>query len=207
MLKCYFYKHGHLILFCDEKKISLLPIKNFFTDTPKTYNKTIEKDVIVDVCLSPEKKLVFCANKNSKSILYYTLENVDAYDTKNETLQNLIKLNYEITTLELTREENEVKQVIDEIMELNNRGKKRKSIFGFLDYNTMLKIICGFIPFLIFFGFQSRRMFKEPEKKELDEGTKELLEAIKQRGRKSPNYKEPTEEKDKENNEKNKYYK
>jgi hypothetical protein len=55
MLKCYFYKHGHLILFCDEKKISLLPIKNFFTDTPKTYNKTIEKDVIVDVCLSPEK--------------------------------------------------------------------------------------------------------------------------------------------------------
>ena len=77
MLKCYFYKHGHLILFCDEKKISLLPIKNFFTDTPKTYNKTIEKDVIVDICLSPEKKLVFCANKNSKSILYYTLEKVE----------------------------------------------------------------------------------------------------------------------------------
>jgi hypothetical protein len=145
-----------------------------------------------------------CINNVNDGQLDYLLipENVDAYDTKNETLQNLIKLNYEITTLELTREENEVKQVIDEIMELNNRGKKRKSIFGFLDYNTMLKIICGFIPFLLFFGFQSRRMFKEPEKKELDEGTKELLEAIKQRGRKSPNYKEPTEEKDKENNEK-----
>ena len=77
MSKCYFYKSGHLILFCDERKISLCPIKNFFTDTPKIYSKNIEKDVIVDICLSPEKKLVFCANKNSKSILYYTLEKVE----------------------------------------------------------------------------------------------------------------------------------
>jgi WD40 repeat protein len=77
MSKCYFYKSGHLILFCDERKISLCPIKNFFTDTPKIYSKNIEKDVIVDICLSPEKKLIFCANKNSKSILYYTLEKVE----------------------------------------------------------------------------------------------------------------------------------
>ena len=59
MSKCYFYKSGHLILFCDERKISLCPIKNFFTDTPKIYSKNIEKDVIVDICLSPEKKINF----------------------------------------------------------------------------------------------------------------------------------------------------
>ena len=77
MSKCYFYKNGHLILFCDEKKISLCLIKNFFNESPKIYNKTIEKDVIADISLSPEKKMVFCANKNSKSILFYTLEKVE----------------------------------------------------------------------------------------------------------------------------------
>ena len=77
MSKCYFYKNGHLILFCDEKKISLCLFKDFFNESPKIYNKTIEKDVIADISLSPEKKMVFCANKNSKSILFYTLEKVD----------------------------------------------------------------------------------------------------------------------------------
>ena len=77
MSKCYFYKKGHLILFCDEKKISLCLLKNFTTELPKIYSKNIEKDLIVDVCLSPEKKTIYCANKNSKSILFYTLEKID----------------------------------------------------------------------------------------------------------------------------------
>ena len=77
MSKCYFYKKGHLILFCDEKKISLCLLKNFTSELPKIYNKNIEKDLIVDVCLSPEKKTVYCANKNSKTILFYTLEKVE----------------------------------------------------------------------------------------------------------------------------------
>ena len=77
MQKCYFYKNGHLILFCDERKISLCLIKNFFNESYKIYNKTIEKDLIADICLSPEKKMIFCANKNSKMILFYTLEKVD----------------------------------------------------------------------------------------------------------------------------------
>ena len=77
MQKCYFYKNGHLILFCDERKISLCLIKNFFNESHKIYNKTIEKDLIADICLSPEKKIIFCANKNSKMILFYTLEKID----------------------------------------------------------------------------------------------------------------------------------
>ena len=77
MSKCYFYKKGHLILFCDERKLSLCHLKNFINESPKIYSKTIEKDLIVDICLSPEKKTIFCANKNSKAILFYVLDKVD----------------------------------------------------------------------------------------------------------------------------------
>ncbi len=141
-----------------------------------------------------------CINNVNEGQLDYLLipENVDAYDTKNATLVNLIKLNYEITSLELTPEENEVKKVIDEIMEQNEKGKKKKSsFFSSLDLSTIIKILCSFIPFVVFFIFQSKRMVKETPKKELDEGTKEMLELIKQRGKKSPNYKEPEKEKEK----------
>ena len=138
-----------------------------------------------------------CINNINQGQLEFLLtgENVDAYDTKNATLLNLIKLNYEITTVQLTEEENEVKKVIDEIMEKNDKSKKKKSfIDSFLDYGTLLKIASFAIPFLLFFCFQSRRMLNPPAKKELDENTKELLDLIKQKGKKSPNYKETTED-------------
>ena len=141
-----------------------------------------------------------CINNVNEGQLDYLLipENVDAYDTKNATLVNLIKLNYEISSLELTPEENEVKKVIDEIMEQNDKGKKKSnSWFSSLNYNTILKILCSTIPFILFFVFQSRRMVKKPQKKEVDEGTKEMLELIKQRGKNSPNYKEPEKDKEK----------
>ena len=138
-----------------------------------------------------------CINNINQGQLEYILtgENVDAYDTNNATLLNLIKLNYEITTLQLTEEENEVKKVIDEILEKNDKSKKGNSFLSsYLDYNTLLKVASCAIPFLLFFCFQSRRMLKPPEKKELDEHTKELLDLIKQKGKKSPNYKETTDD-------------
>jgi hypothetical protein len=149
-----------------------------------------------------------CINNINQGQLEFLLtpENVDAYDTKNETLVNLIKLNYEITSLELTEEENEVKKVIDEILEKKDSGKKKKSFLSFLDTNTLLKILAGAIPLLGFFFFQSRRMVQQEPKKELDDATKEMLELIKQKGKKSPNYKEPTDnkkEKEEEKEEKN----
>ena len=137
-----------------------------------------------------------CINNINQGQLEFLLtgENVDAYDTKNATLLNLIKLNYEITTVQLTEEENEVKKVIDEIMEKNEKKKKNGSFLDlFLDYGTLLKIASCVIPFLLFFFFQSRRMLSPPTKKELDENTKELLDLIKQKGKKSPNYKETPE--------------
>ena len=147
-----------------------------------------------------------CINNVNDGQIDYLLipENVDKYDLTNDTLTNLIKLDYEITTLEFTPEEKEVKKVIDEIMEENDKGKKKKSIFGFLEPNTLIKILCGSIPFIIFFIYNSRRMIQNPEKKELDDGTKELLEAIKERGKKSPNYKEPDEKKEEKDKDKDK---
>lgn len=77
MKKCYFYNNGHFILFCDEKKLCLCCIKQLNSPSHKIYSKNIDKDVIADVCFSPDKKTVFCASKNSKSIILYNLEKID----------------------------------------------------------------------------------------------------------------------------------
>ena len=140
-----------------------------------------------------------CINNINEGQLDYLLipENVDAFDMNNQTLLNLIKLDQEITSLEFTPEEKEVKKVIDDILEENNKKKiKKKTFFGFLDSGTLMKILCCAMPLVIFFFCNSRRMFKQPEAKELDSATKEMLELIKERGKKSPNYKETSQEKE-----------
>ena len=77
MKKCYFYNKGHVILFCDEKKLCLCCLKRLNSPSHKIFSKNIDKDIIADVCFSPEKKTVFCASKNSKSIISYNLEKID----------------------------------------------------------------------------------------------------------------------------------
>ena len=77
MIKCYFYNKGHYILFCDEKKISLCYLKHLNNISQKILSKNIERDTIADVCFSPEKKVIFCATKNSKSIIPYNIEKID----------------------------------------------------------------------------------------------------------------------------------
>lgn len=82
----------------------------------------------------------------------------------------------------------------------NDKNKKKKDPSKFLsfDLNTIIKFLSFVIPFLLFFSFNTMRMMKKDNKKEMDESTKELLELIKERGRNSPNYKENN------NNDKNK---
>ena len=77
MTKCYFYNKGHIILFCDEKRFCLGLVKQFNNPSHKIYSKNIDKDIIVDISFSPEKKTVFVASKNTKSILQYNLEKID----------------------------------------------------------------------------------------------------------------------------------
>jgi WD40 repeat protein len=77
MKKCYFYNKGHIILFCDEKRLCLCYLKQLNSSSHKIVSKNIDKDIIVDVCFSPKKKVIFCASKNSKSIIQYNLEKIE----------------------------------------------------------------------------------------------------------------------------------
>ena len=138
-----------------------------------------------------------CINNINHGQMDYLLipENVDNYDVQNKTLLNLIKLDYEINTLELTPEENEVSKAIQEVLKNNERNKKeKKSGLLFFDLNTIIKFLLFAIPIGIFLLYNSMRMLKTDHKKEMDEGTKELIELIKERGKNSPNYKEPKDE-------------
>lgn len=144
-----------------------------------------------------------CINNINDGQIDYLLipENVDNYDINNKTLLNLIKLDYEITSLELTYEENEIKKAIDEIVDKKDKGKKDSGIL-FFSLNNVIKFICAAIPFGLFLLYNTMRMMDRDHKKEMDEGTKELIEMIKARGKNSPNYKEPTNEDDNKNKEK-----
>ncbi len=144
-----------------------------------------------------------CINNINDGQMDYLLipENVDRYDIKNTTLLNLIKLDYEITTLELTYEENEIKKAIDEIVTKKDKSKKDSGIL-FFSLNSVIKFICCAIPFGLFLLYNTFRMIDKDHKKEMDEGTKELIEMIKARGKNSPNYKEPTNEQENKNKDK-----
>ena len=100
MTKCYFYNKGHIIIFCDEKRLSICFIKSFNGTTQKIYSKNIEKDTIVDICLSLEKKAIFCASKNSKQIIQYNLEKTDGKIKLNKSDKIIVcKRPYEIKSL------------------------------------------------------------------------------------------------------------
>ena len=95
-------------------------------------------------------------------------------------------------------------KLLKKCCEKNNRKKteKKSGLFSF-DINTAIKFASFVIPFFIFLFFNSMRMMKKEHKKEMDEGTKELLDLIKERGKNSPYYKE-TINQDKNKNEENK---
>ena len=146
-----------------------------------------------------------CINNINEGQLEYLLipENVDNYNVNNKTLLNLLKLDYEINTLELTYEENEISKALELVVQKNEEKKRKTKKSGFLsfDLNTLFKFASFLLPFGIFILYNSMRMMKKEHKKEMDEGTKELLEMIKARGKNSPNYKETVnEDKDKNKN-------
>ena len=121
-------------------------------------------------------------------------ENVDNYNVNNQTLQNLLKIDYEINTLELTYEENEIFKALEEVLEKNDKNKNIKKSNSIIDVNTIIKFISFAVPFGLFLLYNSMRMLKKEHKKEMDEGTKELLELIKERGKNSPHYNENTKD-------------
>ena len=147
-----------------------------------------------------------CINNINEGQMDYLLipENVDNYDLNNKTLLNLLKLDYEINSLELTYEENEISKALEEVVQKSEKNRKNKNS-GFLsfDLNTIIKFASFLLPFGFILLFNNMRMMKKDQKKEMDESTKELLEMIKARGKNSPNYKETVkEDKDKDKEDK-----
>ena len=84
MAKIYFYNKGHLILFCDEKRLCLGLINKFNNPSHKIYSKNINK-ILFLIMVLVRKKTVLALRKNSKYILQYNLEKIE------ENLINPIK--------------------------------------------------------------------------------------------------------------------
>ena len=100
-------------------------------------------------------------------------ENVDNYNLKNKTLLNLIKLDYEIKTLELTNKEKEILRTIKEVIE--KKEEIKKSGFLFFNLNRVIKFICCAFPFGLLLLYNIKKKMETEHKK----GTKDLLEMIK----------------------------
>lgn len=137
-----------------------------------------------------------CVNKIKQNQIEYILtpENVENHEYSNETVIDLLKLDYEIKTVELSEEENLL------LNELNSQftQKPKKDGDSFWSGN-MKKILFFVIPMIALFLFNNyRNLNRTPEKKKNDPATEELVNAIKARGKKSPNYKETVDDKEKD---------
>ena len=138
-----------------------------------------------------------CVNNINEGQLDYLLipENVDNYNLKNKTLLNLIKLDYEITTLELTDKENEIMSAINEVV--RKKEDRKNSGFVFFNLNRVIKFICCAVPFGFLLLYNTKKKMEIEHKK----GTKEFLEMVKSKEKNNSKSKEATDE-DKNKNKK-----
>ena len=138
-----------------------------------------------------------CVSNINDGQLDYLLipENVDNYNLKNKTLLNLLKLEYEITTLELTNKENEIMRAINEVVEKKDHSKKSGLLFSNL--NRVMKFICCAVPFGLLLLYNIKKKMEIERKK----GAKEFLEMVMSKEKNNSDSKEVTDE-DKNKNKK-----
>ena len=146
--------------------------------------------------------MVNCVNKIKNEQIDYliTPENADNYNLKNESITNLIKINGNlIKTTELTAEENEYYNEINKNVKKTEKNKKEK---GFFEKNIYY-IGGGFILFTLILSTTLFKDFK-PKKRE-DKATEEIVNLLKQKGKKAheakEKYKKEQEEKEKKEKE------
>ena len=146
--------------------------------------------------------MVNCVNKIQNEQIDYliTPENADNYNLKNESITNLIKINGNlIKTTELTAEENEYYNEINKNVKKTEKNKKEK---GFFEKNIYY-IGGGFILFTLILSTTLFKDFK-PKKRE-DKATEEIVNLLKQKGKKAheakEKYKKEQEEKEKKEKE------
>ena len=67
--RCYVFHNGHIILFGDDKRISLCYLRKLNDKTQKIISKSVELDLISDISYSEKAKMIAVTLKNSKNIL------------------------------------------------------------------------------------------------------------------------------------------
>jgi hypothetical protein len=70
----YFSYCGDYLIFHDEKKFCLVYLNNPLEKDIKRYSKNIDNDIIAHISFSSEKKVMAVGLKNSKDILFYSLQ-------------------------------------------------------------------------------------------------------------------------------------
>ena len=128
-----------------------------------------------------------CINNISDNLIDYLIspENINNYDLNNKTLSDLIEIKGDFNTITLTEEE---ELIYDEIQDnLKETEENKKDILG-SNLSKLIKVVIIFI--IIIISILGTQFFMNRKKPEIDDATKEMIEMIKQRGKKSPKYNE-----------------
>lgn len=148
-----------------------------------------------------------CIKKITKGQLEYLLipENIENYDISNKTNENLIKLDYEIKTVEYTDEEKKISLELTKRLEENiakreqlknknskkNKAEENKDNKG-INWNFIIKVLAAIVPIIIFTLFNQQ---DKNDKKVNDVNNKMKEEKIE----KKENKEDLAENKEKEN--------
>jgi len=134
--------------------------------------------------------IVKCINNINENLIDYLIspENLNNYDlNNNKTLNDLIKINTDFNSITLTEEE---ELIYDEIQENVKQIEENKKNYE-NDYDYVVKVVkIVFIFILIAVSLLISQYYMNRKKPELDDATKEMIEMIKQKGKKSPKYNE-----------------
>ena len=128
-----------------------------------------------------------CINNINDNLIDYLIspENLNNYDLNNKTLSDLIEIKGDFNTITLTEEE---ELIYDEIQDnLKETEENKKDILG-SNLSKLIKVVIIFI--IIIISILGTQFFMNRKKPEIDDATKEMIEMIKQRGKKSPKYNE-----------------
>ena len=106
--KVIFAHNGHVIIFCDEKKVCFVYLPTINSKiNPKIISKSIQYDSITDITYSYEKKQIYVSTKNEKKIfyLYFQLkDNKNKLNLSEDFIQTERK--FEIDQIAITTKEN-----------------------------------------------------------------------------------------------------
>ena len=106
--KVIFAHNGHVIIFCDEKKVCFVYLPTINSNiNPKIISKSIQYDSITDITYSNEKKQIYVSTKNEKKIfyLYFQLkDNKNKLNLSEDFIQTERK--FEIDQIAITTKEN-----------------------------------------------------------------------------------------------------